>query len=195
MPFREKVRKAFGRSPSDANGMKKTNSKVQIKKPDDEPTPNYRIPLKAEQKGRLQAFSFADTFSRRKSSQSEVSPMGSRMPSRKASMTSRKSMAPSRLSQSNVGQVMEDEEADDDVGNVGLSRQVTADKDHRPHDIDDGSEETKTITASTPARIMTAPAPNGTSGHKPFHEDELTQALEKTATEIPSSRVNGVRYA
>lgn len=54
------------------------------------PRPKYRAPVQPEHKEKLEAFSFADAW-RKKSFQSTYSPMGTRAPSRRASLFSRKS--------------------------------------------------------------------------------------------------------
>lgn len=58
------------------------------------PRPKYRAPPKKEHKEKLDAFSFGSAWrKRRKSLASQYSPMGSRLPSRRASLASRRSVA------------------------------------------------------------------------------------------------------
>jgi len=104
MAFREKLKKTFSRNQSGGNSensstLSKTNSKQtsrrnskdknhQYYKPGEKiPQPKYRRPVDPEHKARLEAFSFADAW-RRMSGQSQYSPMGSRMPSRRGSVIS-----------------------------------------------------------------------------------------------------------
>jgi len=54
------------------------------------PRAKYRAPVKKEHKDKLDAFSWGTAW-RRRSQVSEYSPMGSRMPSRRGSLLSRKS--------------------------------------------------------------------------------------------------------
>ncbi len=106
------MRKVLGRDSSNTEGgstATKTKSKVDIYKPDELPPSKYRSPYNKPHQDKLKAFSFGDTFNRRKSDQTEISPMGSRMPSRKNSAFDGQ--------RSNVGRVVESGEADDDVQN------------------------------------------------------------------------------
>ena len=116
MPFREKMRKAFGRSPSTSEtsspgaltpvtslsqfSQRDKKSKKKDKRGNGDvyqpgeamPKPKYRAPVDPQHKDRLEAFSFAGAWEamRRKSMQSQYSPMGSRMPSRMGSLVSNK---------------------------------------------------------------------------------------------------------
>lgn len=130
MAFREKLKKTFSRNHSAGNSensstLSKTNSKQnsrrssndknhQYYKPGEKiPQPKYRRPVDPEHKARLEAFSFANAW-RRMSSQSQYSPMGSRMPSRRGSVISnmRKSIG-SRRANGSIGP------GPDDTDNVG----------------------------------------------------------------------------
>ena len=142
MPFREKIKKAFGRSPSTStnssspttitpvdslsqfSSVQKTKSKdkKKKKKEDEEamPKPKYRAPVDPNHKATLEAFSFSGAFEaiRRKSAQSAYSPMGSRMPSRMGSRASERIGGASRQQSFAVPSgVDEAEDRDDDVGN------------------------------------------------------------------------------
>lgn len=55
------------------------------------PRPKYRAPVKKEHKEKLDSFNWGTAW-RRRSHISEYSPMGSRMPSRRGSLLSRKSI-------------------------------------------------------------------------------------------------------
>lgn len=94
MPFREKAKALFKKRRSDS--LSKTSSSnssserwpSNVYKPGEPmPRPKYRQPPKKEHKEKLDAFSFADAW-RRKSFQSQYSPMGTRAPSRRASFLS-----------------------------------------------------------------------------------------------------------
>ncbi|KAI4107954.1 MAG: hypothetical protein L6R37_001386 [Teloschistes peruensis] len=145
MPFREKVKKAFGKSHDDASESSSDLSHVQSKastkkskkpkveypdnvyKPGEIPESKYKGPYDKQHQQKLHAFSFANAFQgRRKSVQSLYSPMGSRIPSRVGSFISRRSFGNRSRQQSRVEDtLMEDTEADDTVENVGMSRQQT----------------------------------------------------------------------
>ncbi|KAF4550655.1 Hypothetical protein D9617_16g014430 [Elsinoe fawcettii] len=100
MPFREKLKKAFkSSSPSSskhsspviAQGEQRWPSNVY--RPDEPmPRPKYRAPVKKEHKEKLEAFNFGSSW-RRRSHVSLYSPMGSRLPSRRNSRVSRKSVS------------------------------------------------------------------------------------------------------
>ena len=143
MPFREKIKKAFGRSPSTSDAStpgaltpvtsltqfsqrdkkskkdKKANGDV-YKAGEAMPKPKYRAPVDPQHKDRLEAFSFAGAWEamRRKSGQSQYSPMGSRMPSRVGSRASNKLGSSSRQQSFAVPVALEESgDPDDDVGN------------------------------------------------------------------------------
>lgn len=134
MPFRDKVKKAFGKSSDDPSESSSDLSQVQSKasskeprkqkveypadvyKPGEIPEPKYKGPYNKADQQKLHAFSFAAAFQgRRKSDQSLYSPMGSRIPSRMNSFISRRtrSRQPSRVEDT----LMENNEADDAVEN------------------------------------------------------------------------------
>lgn len=118
MPFREKMRRALGRDSTNSEGGStgaKTKSKADTYQPGEIPSSKYRSPYNKPHQDKLKAFSFGDAFSRRKSDQTQYSPMGSRMPSRKNSAIEGQGSAITR--RSNVGQVVENANADDDVKN------------------------------------------------------------------------------
>ena len=100
MAFRERIKKALRKaspnsslhksSTTDSNkGRERWPSNV-YKPGEPMPRAKYRAPVKKEHKEKLESFSFASAW-RRKSFMSEYSPMGTRMPSRRASLISRKS--------------------------------------------------------------------------------------------------------
>lgn len=66
------------------------------------PRPKYRAPVKKEHKEKLEAFSFSSAW-RRRSYISEYSPMGSRMPSRRGSLLSRKSIGGKSARRGSIG--------------------------------------------------------------------------------------------
>ena len=134
MPFREKMRKALGRS-NDENSnpiSTSTNPSTKPKKnkkeklPDNVykpgepmPRPKYRGPYNKAHQDKLSAFTFGDAWKRRRSSGtvgSDLSPMGSRIMSRRNSAWSKKSKLGSRQNSAFAG-VEESEEGDDDVAN------------------------------------------------------------------------------
>ena len=134
MPFREKMRKALGRSndggsdliATDTNKSTKSKKAKKEKLPDNVykpgepmPRPKYRGPYNQAHQDKLSAFSFGDAWKRRKSSGtvgSDLSPMGSRIMSRRNSAWSKKSKLGSRQNSAFAG-VEESGEGDDDVAN------------------------------------------------------------------------------
>ena len=129
MPFREKMRKALGRSNDDgsdpmAKKAKKEKLPDNVYKPGEPmPRPKYRGPYNQAHQDKLSAFSFGDAWKRRKSSGtvgSDMSPMGSRLMSRRNSAWSKKSKLGSRQNSTFAG-VEESGEGDDDVAN-GMER-------------------------------------------------------------------------
>ena len=137
MPFREKVKKAFGKSNEDPSEPNSEVSQIQSKastkkpkkakveypdnvyKPGEIPESKYKGPYNKAHQQKLHAFSFGNAFQgRRKSEQSLYSPMGSRLPSRVGSFISRRSFGPRSRQQSRVEDtLMENVEADDAVEN------------------------------------------------------------------------------
>ncbi|KAK5708267.1 hypothetical protein LTR97_000807 [Elasticomyces elasticus] len=107
MVFREKAKALFRRknSGTDSSLSKTSNSSSNssrerwpsnVYKPGEAmPRPKYRKPPTKEHKEKLEAFSFGDSW-RRRSFQSNYSPMGTRAPSRRNSLFSRKSYSKSR---------------------------------------------------------------------------------------------------
>lgn len=91
MPFRERVKRVFGRKDSvssDGNDLGKSSSRKpsNVYQPGESmPKAKYRQPVDKKHKEQLESFSFAGNI-RRKSVQSLYSPMGSRMPSRNSSV-------------------------------------------------------------------------------------------------------------
>jgi len=106
MPFRERVKRVFGRDGSGSNSPfdRKNNSSRQsinhqYYKPNEVmPRAKYRRPVEPEHKAVLESYSFGQTLIRKsrsiRSLASMYSPMGSRLASRNASRNS--SRAPSR---------------------------------------------------------------------------------------------------
>ncbi|KAL9605582.1 MAG: hypothetical protein Q9179_001240 [Wetmoreana sp. 5 TL-2023] len=143
MPFRAKVKKAFGKSNEDPSETSSDLSQVQCKpstkktkkqkveypdnvyKPGEIPASKYNGPYDKKHQQKLHAFNFASAFQgRRKSEHSLYSPMGSRLPSRVSSFISRRSFGPRSRQQSRVEDtLMENNEADEAVedGKAALS--------------------------------------------------------------------------
>lgn len=133
MPFRDKMKRAFGRpssEDSDLTQVSTTSSRKQKKQkreyPDNVykpgevmPKPKYRAAYNKEHQDKLSAFSFGDAWKRRKSDQSQYSPRGSRLPSVVGSLR-RMSVAAgprSRKQSIAVEAVDENIDRDDDVSN------------------------------------------------------------------------------
>lgn len=102
MPFRERAKRLFkSSSRSTSDSLSKTDSSTSsrerwpsnVYKPGEPmPRPKYRAIPKKEHTEKLEAFSFADAW-RKKSFQSSYSPHGTRAPSRRNSLFSRKSFS------------------------------------------------------------------------------------------------------
>ncbi|KAG6997652.1 hypothetical protein G7Y79_00039g076140 [Physcia stellaris] len=201
MPFRAKMKRAFGRdSPEEGSDAAQTNSKASHKKekkqklPDNVykpgepmPRPKYRGPYDKEHQDKLTSFNFANAFSRRKSDYSETSPMGTKLHSRRGSFLSIGKVARSRQPSHVDPALVEATDGDDDVTNVGLSKQHTREESKRPRTADSGKrprtsgstrmqplQETATVTAGNANGTI-----NGLNYGKPFTEDELTQAMSR----------------
>jgi len=115
MGFRDKMRKTLGRTVGDENSPtlgKSGKEGVDVYKPGQVPPSKYRGAWNKEHQEKLHTFSFTDTFSRRKSSYSDVSPGGSRRSSWIGFGKKDKHHEPSH-----VGQVVENADGDDDPSN------------------------------------------------------------------------------
>ncbi|KAK4694476.1 hypothetical protein P7C71_g3114, partial [Lecanoromycetidae sp. Uapishka_2] len=196
MPFRAKMKRALGRGTSaegddltrtdtDKSNKSKKPKKEKlpdnIYKPGEMPKPKYRGPYNKEHQDKLSAFSFGDAWTRRKSSAtgtSDLSPMGSRIMSRRGSAWSRRSnKLGSRQNSTFAG--VEEGEADDDVRNVGLSRQHTAEN-RRPRTAESqiiGFETRKTVTSGDTYGLQSQKTI--TNGQM-FTEDELANAMSQS---------------
>ncbi|KAL1616070.1 hypothetical protein SLS56_011569 [Neofusicoccum ribis] len=170
MAFRERVKRALGRNSSSKSSSSSSSLSKQGSKSDSSvwyqpgekmPPPKYRRPVAKEHKEKLEAFNFQKAW-RRRSEQSQYSPMGSKYPSRRNSMT-----APRR-------QVIEDLNDAGDVGN-GTRLKSVASRSER------GSEPT---TSSRPQTATTNSS--GTLGHS-FTQQELNLALRRSRIEVPPS--------
>ena len=116
MPFRAKMKRALGRTNSSSTGsdltQTETSKSSKSKKPKKEKLPDnvykpgeamprlkYRGPVNKEHEANLKAFSFGDILKRRRSTatgNSDISPMGSRVMSRRGSAWSKRSKLGSR---------------------------------------------------------------------------------------------------
>ncbi|KAF2194776.1 hypothetical protein K469DRAFT_686737 [Zopfia rhizophila CBS 207.26] len=205
MPLRTRLRRAFTRSSQDDSPLSKTSSKNSKTRKDSSvyqpgekmPPPKYRRPVNPEHKEKLEAFSWAQAW-RRKSDQSQYSPMGSRLPSRKNSIVTlgRRSIGGRKgnsrgndgigvdsgiggsiSGDAGVEQVKEGSDEEGDVMNVGLSRQATHDSSthgRRSHSIRSGG-----------SRPATGRRSGSTKPDTPFTQEELELALKKSHLEAP----------
>ncbi|KAL0259704.1 hypothetical protein SLS55_005443 [Diplodia seriata] len=183
MAFRERVKRALGRnssskSSSSSSTLSKNNSKsdssVWYQPGEPLPMPKYRRPVAKEHKEKLESFNFEKAW-RRRSDQSIYSPMGSRIPSRRNSLTSRKSMnAPRR-------QVIEDINDTGDVGNVGLSQRTREGTRLTSLALrsENGSD------PSTSSRSQTATTNSSSALGQSFTQQELNLALKRSNMEVP----------
>ncbi|KAI9820523.1 MAG: hypothetical protein M1832_003714 [Thelocarpon impressellum] len=168
MPLRERMRRAFGRkTSSDELVPKRTKSqKADLYRVGDPmPQPKYPGRYNKPHQELLSSFSFSSAFNRRKSRETEVSPMGSSAASRRNSGIPRKSMG---QRPSGVGQFVQNAEADDDVRNGTVDRE----RDPRLHErVPEVQDLSRTRTA------------NG-SAH--FTEHELSAAVKQTSLQAPA---------
>ncbi|CAL8574211.1 hypothetical protein XPA_000178 [Xanthoria parietina] len=211
MPFRAKVKRAFGKSEDSSEagsdlsqGQSKPSPKKAKKpkieypdnvyKPGEIPDSKYKGPYNKEHQVKLHAFSFKTAFQgRRKSEQSLYSPMGSRLPSRKGSFLSRRSFARSRQQSRVDDTLMENIEADDAIGNVGMSKPDTNEEDPRPQTRESARIVTKESLAAdglvSPAAVEKGVAKgnhrgSGHGGPKKTKDDKPMGGLEPTKTQI-----------
>lgn len=129
MPFRERVRRALGRTTSnnnsEASSLHKQESRKNsgnVYKPGEPmPKPKYRQPVDKKHKENLESFNFMASFAgltRKRSQVSQYSPMGSRLSSRHNSISQPGGVKPGLLrGHSYIGQVVENTNDDTDPVN------------------------------------------------------------------------------
>lgn len=133
MPFRDKMKRAFGRPSNDDSDLAQVSSTASRKErkqkreyPDNVykpgevmPRPKYRAVYNKEHQDKLSAFSFGDAWKRRKSDQSQYSPRGSRLPSVVGSLRRMSLAAGPRSRKQSIAadRVDENIDRDDDVSN------------------------------------------------------------------------------
>ncbi|KAI4086213.1 MAG: hypothetical protein LQ344_007732 [Seirophora lacunosa] len=198
MPFRDKVKKAFGKSSDDPSESALDLSQLQSKpsskkvkkqktefpedvyKPGEIPESKYKGPYNKAHQQKLHAFSFASAFQgRRKSDQSLYSPMGSRMPSRMNSFISRRTR--SRQQSRVEDTLMENSEADDAVENVGMSQR------HTREEVPKGETRPRTRASQEANDAHARGPPEGTTikgleGHVPSDKTHFASASQKIYT-------------
>jgi len=223
MPFRARLKKTFRRNSStptakDGLNQASTNSSqpdISHKRTSDVyqpgermPPPKYKRPVAKEHKETLEAFSFG-SFGRKKSQQSLYSPMGSRMPSYRNSVSTiggRKSLQPSRANSAVGGAPLKEgvdgEGEEDDTANVGgskrpsraPSRQPSHSEQRKKRDRDGGPAlaPIQSVLSSaqgtgfgteenpTPQSADEGRMPTVTVNDTPFSPQELDKALSKT---------------
>ncbi|KAK5128856.1 hypothetical protein LTR85_000189 [Meristemomyces frigidus] len=215
MVFREKAKRLF-KTRSRGDSLSKTSSKESsrdrfpsnVYKPGEPmPRPKYRKPPTKEHKEKLESFSFSDAW-RRKSFQSAYSPMGTRAPSRRNSLFSRKSFGGRSSRANSVSTTGEPEkggirqregamatgaamtrtrlsteveaEGDDDVTNVGISRVQSRDR---------AVPISRPMTADDgPPHQKGAAYPSMSTAHdhQPFSEHDLALALQRSHLAVPT---------
>ncbi|KAK3067672.1 hypothetical protein LTR53_015321 [Teratosphaeriaceae sp. CCFEE 6253] len=209
MPFREKAKNLFRRKASTtdsslADTASSSSSRERwpsnVYKPGETmPRPKYRKAPSKEHKEALESFNFGDSW-RKKSFQSTYSPMGTRAPSRRNSLFSRKSYARSSRAnsvssvRSEKGGVRQREmhsgvalapmlsteveaEGDDDVHNVGLSRVQS-------RELNAAKSRPRTAAEMPPSDnyfgTITA------HDHQPFSEHDLNLAMQRSHLAVPT---------
>ncbi|KAF2160930.1 hypothetical protein M409DRAFT_28536 [Zasmidium cellare ATCC 36951] len=249
MAIREKARALFkpksSKSSDKSSSLSKSSTQERwpsnVYKPGEPmPRPKYRMPPKKEHKEKLEAFSFAEAW-RRKSFQSQYSPMGTRAPSRMASRRNswlsmgRKSfsgksatdvgrsatdvgrsasvtsgdtekssavhkrehhalhphhLGAARQTALSGGKVAE-QEGDDDVANVGLSRVHSRDHAHPPKTAEASRPQSSAgeKRSDTPQDQMNSLSQSHTitaHDHQPFTEHDLALALKRSHLAVPT---------
>lgn len=222
MPFREKAKALFkSKRGSDSDSLSKSSSKnssrdrwpSNVYKPGETmPRPKYRRPPTKEHKETLEAFSFAEAW-RRKSFQSQYSPMGTRLPSRRTSFLSigsRKKSYMSSRGPSRAGSVASQKteySADQNVlgpaarqrergfGGTRLSTEIEAEGDDDVHNVGlsrvqsrDNQYKSRPRTADDPPKRPreTVPIMSTAHDHQPFTEQELALALQRSHLAVPA---------
>lgn len=208
MPLREKAKNFFKRRNSRSDTLSKTSSKESsrdrwpsnVYKPGEPmPKPKYKRPPEKAHKDKLDAFSFGEAW-RRKSFQSQHSPMGTRLPSRRNSFLSfRKGLASRNASRNasitsdagkggakhkeNVGPSTRpalspelEQYGDDDVANVGGSHLRT-----RGRDLPSPPR-----TAAGMSGSSLSPPMSTAHDHQPFSEADLALALNRSHLAVPA---------
>jgi len=200
MTFRERARKLFKSSsrPDSLSKSDTTSSDTErwpsnVYKPGETmPRPKYRAVPKKEHTEKLESFSFADAW-RRRSFQSTYSPMGTRAPSRRNSLFSRKSVSGRSLRTASIAsdagtektgphrmETQAEVEGDDDVTNVGISRVQSREHNpvSRPRTATDEDDEQPNGLCKT-----------GTAhDHNPFTEADLALAMKQSHLQVPPSK-------
>jgi len=177
--LRDKMKKALKRTQSEDQSSTPTLGKspkegVEVYKTGQVPPSKYRAPWNKEHQDKLHGFSFGDTFGRRKSSFSDVSPGGTRRNS-SVGANKKQSQHHDPHGPRSVGQVIENASDSDDPTNVGKSRPQTGDR--AKGEDENALEQQKTVTNGNF---------NQAEDHEPFTQDELTKAL--TATKISDNK-------
>ncbi|KAF2769415.1 hypothetical protein EJ03DRAFT_96799 [Teratosphaeria nubilosa] len=220
MPFRERAKKLFKSKNrgSDSDSLSKSSSKnssrdrwpSNVYKPGEPmPRPKYRKPPTKEHKEHLESFSFAEAW-RRKSFQSQYSPMGTRLPSRRnsfLSMGSRKrsylsSRGPSR--NGSVGSQSSDvteksmlspaaRQRERGFGGTRLSTEVEAEGDDDIHNVGLSRVQSRDhqYTKSKPKTTDEIPPPiippmSTAHDHQPFSEQDLALAMQRSHLAVPT---------
>jgi len=173
------MKKALKRTQSEDQSSTPTLGKspkegVEVYKTGQVPPSKYRAPWNKEHQDKLHGFSFGDTFGRRKSSFSDVSPGGTRRNS-SVGANKKQSQHHDPHGPRSVGQVIENASDSDDPTNVGKSRPQTGDR--AKGEDENALEQQKTVTNGNF---------NQAEDHEPFTQDELTKAL--TATKISDNK-------
>ncbi|KAL9115858.1 MAG: hypothetical protein Q9227_000226 [Pyrenula ochraceoflavens] len=193
MPIRARIKKAFKSNhsksstpaSSDSNGSiypdHRVRDDVEYYKHGEIPRSKYKGPWNQAHQDMLHAFEF--NFSDRPKSV-QFSPMGTRAPSRRNSKASKASMSrPSSRAKSHeiersksIAQTLEEnEEGDDDVANVGLSRQQSPNQRRsstHPHPIPNGTENEDPLQRSQTVHLQSA------------NDHSFTNELTKALTEV-----------
>lgn len=223
MPLREKAKNFFKRRNSRSDSLSKTSSKESsrdrwpsnVYKPGEPmPRPKYRRPPEKAHKDKLDAFSWAESW-RRKSFQSQHSPMGTRLPSRRNSFLSfRKGLASRNASRNASIASASDKGGTKHKENIGSSSRPALSPEVEQYGDDDVANGMIHASLLTCADMYTVggshvrgrdrnlPAPPHTAAalsssnlsptmstahdHQPFSEAELESAMKRSHLAVPT---------
>ncbi|QIW96180.1 hypothetical protein AMS68_001698 [Peltaster fructicola] len=208
MPLRERAKNLFKRRSSRSDTLSKTSSKESsrdrwpsnVYKPGEPmPRPKYRRPPEKAHKDKLDAFSFGEAW-RRKSYQSQHSPMGTRLPSRRNSFLSFRKGIASRNASRNASIVSNSDKGGskhtEDIGpslRPALSPEVEQYGDDDVANVGGSHLRGRERDLPSPPRTAAALSSNNLSptrgtarDHQPFSEDDLALAMKRSHLTVPT---------
>jgi hypothetical protein len=171
MPFRAKIKRVLSRNSASSTDSRTESSNI-YKSGEKMPMPKYRRAVAPEHKALLESFSF-DTAWRRNSCASQYSPMGSRMPSRRNSISTPPRMSYHPARQHPLGST--------------LAMDGTSSVDGDSTDNESLSQ-LPTNTSSRGANSMSTSATSDSGSERagqPWTQEELALALQRSTLAVP----------